>query len=476
MVFMISDVGAALNFVINKGFQIHPDALKILEQIDVKELERIIKQIVKEKERQQLYLISQKDLESFLGIKEDESIEDRHEILYDPTPNLASAEGVQGFTALFSSRYAKLKRIMSNRPEAKMVKSISAVISTKSKDEVYVCGLVTDRRTDRNVTKITLEDPSGIMETIVVDEELQKTASGLLMDQFVMEKIVTSKNGGFIVKDIILPDIPDHAANRSKTEAYAVFVSDLHVGSKYFMEKEFSDLVAWLSSPDPIAKKVRFFILGGDVVDGIGIYPNQDKELVALNTQDQLKLLYEILDKVPKHIKVFIAPGNHDPGRRALPQPAIPAKYNPDLWGRKNFFMVGNPAIISLNGVKVLIFHGQSVDDIVKTTPGLSYDKPAKVMQYLLKARHLSPIYGAQTPLAPELEDYMVIDEVPDIFHAGHVHVIDLDLYKNILILNSGAWQSQTPFQSGVGITPTPAVAVLVNLKTFKVYTKDFSK
>ncbi|NDB32923.1 MAG: DNA-directed DNA polymerase II small subunit [Nitrososphaeria archaeon] len=473
---MISDVGAALNFVINKGFQIHPDALKILEQIDVKELERIIKQIVKEKERQQLYLISQKDLESFLGIQEDETVEDSHEILYDPTPKLASAEGVQGFSALFTSRFTKLKRIMSNRPEAKMVKTISAVISTKSKDEVYVWGLVVDRRTDRNVTKITLDDQSGIIETIVVDEDLQKVASGLLMDQFVMEKIVTSKNGGFIVKDIILPDIPDHATNRSKTEAYAVFVSDLHVGSKYFMEKEFRELIDWFSSPDPIAKRVKFFILGGDVVDGIGIYPNQDKELVALNTQDQLKLLYEILDKVPKHIKVFIAPGNHDPGRRALPQPAIPAKYNPDLWGRKNFFMVGNPAIISLNGVKVLIFHGQSVDDIVKTTPGLSYDKPAKVMQYLLKARHLSPIYGAQTPLAPELEDYMVIDEVPDIFHAGHVHVIDLDLYKNILILNSGAWQSQTPFQSGVGITPTPGVAVLVNLKTFKVYTKDFSK
>ncbi len=473
---MIHDVGTALNFVINKGFQIHPDALKILEQIDVKELERIIKQIVKEKERQQLYLISQKDLESFLGIKEDECIEDFHEILYDPTPYIASAEGVQGFTALFTSRYNKLKRIMSNRPESKMIKSISAVISTKSKDEIYVCGLVTDRRTDRNITKITLDDQTGIIETIVINEDLQKVASGLLMDQFVMEKIVSSKNGGFIVKDIILPDIPDHAANRSKTEAYAVFVSDLHAGSKYFMEKEFVDMISWLSSPDPIAKRVRFVILGGDVIDGIGIYPNQDKELVALNTADQLKLLYDILDKIPKHIKVFIAPGNHDPGRRALPQPAIPAKYCPDLWGRKNFFMIGNPAVISLNGVKVLIFHGQSVDDIVKTTPGLSYDKPAKVMQCLLKARHLSPIYGAQSPLAPELEDYMVIDEVPDIFHAGHVHVIDLDLYKNILILNSGAWQSQTPFQSGVGITPTPAVAVLVNLKTFKVYTKDFSK
>jgi DNA polymerase II small subunit len=471
---MIRDVGAALDFVLNHGFQIHPDALKILEQVDVKELEQIIKQIVKEKERQHLYLISQKDLESFLGIKEDEELDDFHEILFDPTTKITSAEGVVGFNALFSSRYAKLKRIISNRPEAKMLKTVSAVISTKSKEAVYVCGLVSERRTDRNVTKITLDDPTGSIETIVIDEDLQKTASALLMDQFVMEKIIVSKNGGFIVKDIILPDIPDHPTNRSKTETYAVFVSDLHIGSKFFMKKEFSELVEWLSSPDPAARKVRFLVIGGDLVDGIGIYPNQDKELVALDTSEQLRLVFEILDKVPEHIKVFISPGNHDPGRRALPQPAIPAKYNPSLWGRKNFYMIGNPAMISLNGVKVLIFHGQSVDDIVKTTPGLSYDKPAKVMQYLLKARHLSPIYGAQTPIAPELEDHMVIDEVPDIFHAGHVHFLEMDLYKGILILNSGTWQNQTPFQAGVGIVPNTGIAVLVNLKSFKVYTKDF--
>ncbi|MDC8437430.1 MAG: DNA-directed DNA polymerase II small subunit [Candidatus Nitrosotenuis sp.] len=473
---MIKDVGAALDFALNKGFQVHPDALRILEQIEVKELERIIKQVVKEKERQRLYLISQKDLEIFLGIDEDEVLDDHAEILFDPTPKIASAEGVAGFNALFTSRFSKMKRIISNRPEAKMLKSVSAVLSVKSKDEIYICGLVTERKTDRNVTRISVEDDTGVIETIVIDEDLQKVASSLLMDQFVMEKIVASKNGGFIVKDIIMPDVPEHAPNRSKTETYALFLSDMHIGSKYFMEKEFTEMVEWLSSQDPTARKIRFVVIGGDVVDGIGIYPNQDKELVALNTADQLKLFFEAIDKIPQHIKVFISPGNHDPGRRALPQPAIPAKYCPSLWGRKNFFMVGNPAMISLNGVKVLIFHGQSVDDIVKTTPGLSYDKPAKVMQALLKARHLSPIYGAQTPIAPETEDLMVIDEVPDIFHTGHVHVVDLDLYRGTLLINSGAWQAQTPFQSGVGITPTPAMAILVNLKTFKVYTKDFTR
>lgn len=471
---MIKDLSAVLDFALNRGFQIHPDALKILEQIEIKELESIIRQVVREKEKQRMYLISQKDLEGFLGIGEEEELDDSHEILFDPTPKITSAEGVNGFNALFSSRYTKLKKIISDRPEAKLLKPISSVISVKSKDEIHVCGLVSDRRTDRNVTKITLEDPTGSIETVVIDEDLQKVAASLLMDQFVMEKVVVGKNGGFIVRDIILPDIPDHAPNRSRTETYAVFVSDLHVGSKFFMEKEFMDLITWLSSSDPIARKVRFMVIGGDVVDGIGIYPNQDKELVALDINGQLQLLFEILDLIPKHIKVFISPGNHDPGRRALPQPAMPAKYNPNLWGRKNFFMIGNPAMISLNGVKVLVFHGQSVDDIVKTTPGLSYDNPAKVMQYLLKARHLSPIYGSQTPLAPELEDFLVIDEIPDIFHAGHVHVMGFDLYKGVLIVNSGTWQAQTPFQAGVGVTPTSAVAVLVNLKTFKVYTKDF--
>ncbi len=472
---MIKDVSSALDFALNKGFQIHPNALRILEQVDVKELEKIIKQVVREKEKQKLFLINQQDLEVFLGIAEDEILDDFHEILFDPTPKIATAEGVDGFTALFSSRYSKLKKIISNRPESKMLKSISSVISTKSREEIYVCGLVTDRKTDRNITKITIDDITGSIETIVIDQDLQQVASSLLMDQFVMEKIVAAKNGGFIVKDIILPDIPDHLPNRSKTETYAMFLSDLHIGSKYFMEKEFLEMVSWLSSPDPIARRIRFVVLGGDIVDGIGIYPNQDKELVALDTSAQLQMVFDILDRIPKHIKVFIAPGNHDPGRRALPQPAIPAKYNPNLWGRKNFFMIGNPAMISLNGVKILIFHGQSIDDIVKTTPGLSYDKPAKVMQYLLKARHMSPIYGSQTPIAPELEDLMVIDEVPDIFHGGHVHVIDLDLYRGVLILNSGAWQAQTPFQTSVGITPTPGMAVLVNLKTFKVYTKDFT-
>jgi DNA polymerase II small subunit len=241
------------------------------------------------------------------------------------------------------------------------------------------------------------------------------------------------------------------------------------------MEEEFTDFVLWLSSPDPVARKIRFVLIGGDIVDGVGIYPNQNKELVCQTIEEQLKKVEGLLDKIPKNIQIVIMPGNHDPGRRALPQPAIPKKYNSGLWERENVVMVGNPAMVSLNGVKILMFHGQSIDDIVKTTPGLSYDKPTNVMKYLLKGRHLSPIYGSQTPIAPEMEDQLVIEDIPDIFHVGHVHKAQLDLYKGILLVNSGSWQKQTPFQASVGMTPNPGIALMVNLKTFQVFHQNYN-
>jgi len=471
---MNEDVTFAVNYALNKGFQIHPDALKILENVNVKELKHIIKEVIKEKTRQNLFFINQDDLEEILGIKEDVSLENEHRILSDPSPKITSAEGVNGYSRLFSNRFSKLKQIVSNRPEAKMLKSINSVITTKLDNYAYVCGLLSERNSQRSITKLKIDDLTGSMEIIVFDKDLQKTANELLMDQFVMLRVKLSKNGGFFTKEIIVPDIPDHFSNRSNSETYAVFLSDLHVGSKFFMEKEFDSFVSWLSNPDPIARKVRFVILAGDIVDGVGVYPNQDKELDCLTIEEQLIKLEEVLSKIPKNIKIFIAPGNHDLGRRALPQPAYPEKYSQNLRKHENFFLVGNPAMISLNGVKVLVFHGQSIDDIVKTTPGLSYDNPTKVMRQLLKSRHLSPIYGSQTPIAPEVEDMMVIDEVPDIFHVGHVHIVGFDMYRGVLLLNSGTWQKRTPFQASVGLTPTPGLAIIVNLKTFKVYYQDF--
>ena len=47
----------ALNYALNKGFQISPNAFEFLENVDVKKLEKIIKEIVREKTKQKLFQI-----------------------------------------------------------------------------------------------------------------------------------------------------------------------------------------------------------------------------------------------------------------------------------------------------------------------------------------------------------------------------------------------------------------------------------
>jgi len=245
---MKKELSFVLNYALNKGFQIHPNAFKILDDItDVKQLEKIIKEIVKEKTKQKLFQINQNDLETYLGIKDDPSLLNEIKILSDPTSKVTSGEGVKGYNALFSSRFNKLKRIVSDRPESKKIKSIAVVKSKLQKEweiekDVYVCGLVTTRNAERNITKLVLEDPSGSFEGIIFDEELQKTAGTLLIDQFVIARVTSTKNSGLMIKDLILPDIPDQKINKSESEVYAVFLSDLHIGSRYFMEEELTGI------------------------------------------------------------------------------------------------------------------------------------------------------------------------------------------------------------------------------------------
>ena len=97
-------------------------------------------------------------------------------------------------------------------------------------------------------------------------------------------------------------------------------------------------------------------------------------------------------------------------------------------------------------------------------------------MKVLLKAQASYLQYMDKcTPIAPEQEDMMVITEVPDILHSGHVHIMDVQNYRGTLIVNSGAWQAQTKFQKTMGIMPTPAIAILVNLATLQPFQMDFN-
>src|SRR4051812_35827563 len=96
------------------------------------------------------------------------------------------------------------------------------------------------KRIKKNDVELTIDDYTGVLSAVSTAEDVKKQASTLALDQMVMLELENNKGrSGLTIKSIIMPDIPDHLPNKSKSEAYAVLISDLHVGSKYFMKNEF---------------------------------------------------------------------------------------------------------------------------------------------------------------------------------------------------------------------------------------------
>ena len=525
------EISNALSYITANGYQIHPEAFRVLKNLNSNIMD-IIQKVVRLKKTQNdnSSIILIEDLQNFCTVnistesdnltaadsikilhntlKKNNEIQDLNvstqkntinkstynesfKIIYDSTDYIDPEEGVNGYISLFKSRFSKTLKILSSRPESKRINKISSIKRRiKQKDNnnysennlssngntSIIAGLVMSKRSKKNNIELAIDDLTGIINTIALNEETIKLVSKLTLDQMVMLEI-ENKGINYIIKNVISPDIPDHIPHKGKSEEYVVLISDLHIGSKYFKENEFVRFLNWLNSSDSeIVSKIKFLCIGGDLIDGVGIFPNQDKELYDSTIYLQMRHLTNLLEHIPKRIQVFVIPGNHDLGRRALPQPTIPKKDAEILYSWKNFTMLGNPSYIELNGVKILMYHGQGLDDIIATIPGLSYSNPADAMKTLLKARHLSPIYGQRTPISAEKEDMMVITEIPDILHSGHVHVMDVQNYRGTLIVNSGTWQDQTPFQQTMGIMPTPGIAIAVNLSTLRPFQIDFNQ
>ena len=120
------------------------------------------------------------------------------------------------------------------------------------------------------------------------------------------------------------------------------------------------------------------------------------------------------------------------------------------------------------------MYHGVSLNDIIGVIPGMDNDHPEKSMKLLMQGRHLAPVYGGKTMLSPENRDHLVIERVPDIFHAGHIHVLGFCNYRGVLIINSGGWQQQTEYMEKLGLVPTPGKVPVINLQTMETVVLDF--
>lgn len=385
------------------------------------------------------------------------------------------------FVQYFRDRYSRLSEIIRSRTNARPIESLKRRSFRRGGDggseEISIIGMVSDISSTNNGHKIlSLEDPTGSFSVLIrnTDKELFEIASKILLDEVVgISGSVTNDGSLMLATKIIQPDVPNSIQRRTGSYGKAVLISDVHVGSSQFLEDAWLDFLDFLKGESEsaamreLAADIRYLVVAGDLVDGIGIYPDQEMELDILDVYEQYKKAAEYFREIPEHIRVIISPGNHDAVRQAEPQPALPERIQADF--PENVVFVGNPALIDLDGIRILIYHGRSIDDLVASIPGVSYHEPAGAVLEMVKRRHLAPTYGSRVSISPEKKDYFIIDPVPDIIHTGHVHTLGVQLYKNVLLVNSGTWQDQTEFQKRVNLMPVPAKVPIVDLSNFEV-------
>lgn len=399
----------------------------------------------------------------------------RLEVLQDMTGQSTGTGDYEDFLALFRDRYDRLSGLLGDRISAR---SIASLEGTRARHGIGIIGLLSDvRSTGSGHWLLELEDPTGSCRALVhADNELHGMVGELLLDQAVAIEGTLSDDGGIIfVDELHQPEIPmSNTATTADAPVEVALVSDLHVGSEEFAADAWATFVDWLDTPE--AGAISHLLVAGDLVDGVGVYPNQSEELAIVDVYEQYDRAAEHLAAIPDDIEVVIIPGNHDAVRLAEPQPAYGERVAEpfvDIGAR----LVSNPGRVEIEGVQFLLYHGTSLDDIIASIPGgdVDYDDPDAAMVHQLRKRHLAPEYGSRTRIAPEARDHLVIDRVPDVFHAGHTHTSGVRTYRDVRVLNTGTWQHQTPFQRQVNIEPDVAIAAIVDLQTLGITVRTFA-
>ena len=414
-------------------------------------------------------------------------VESRVEVMLDITGRSYGEGEIKDFIELFRNRYEKLEGILRQRVDLRTAAPLGRLGDFGDGERVRVIGMVMEKRETRSGhLALELEDLGGRATAWVFKgrRELMQKAVGVVPDEVVgIEALLRKGDGGarLLVSDVVWPDVPSpRVISRAEEPVCAVLISDMHVGSEMFLEDAFKKFLKWLrgeagsSEQRELAERVRYLVIGGDIADGIGIYPRQEEELLITDVFKQYEAAAELLAEVPEHITMVIAPGNHDAVRPCEPQPAIPKDVAGGLY-ELNAVMVGNPALVTLHGVKFLVYHGRSFDDFVGAIPETSRQNPVQLMQRMLQKRHLAPIYGGKTATMPEEKDYLVIEDVPDVLHCGHMHVFGHDRYRDVVMVNSGTFQGMTIYMKSVGVRPTPCIVPVVDLQTHEVKVMNFA-
>lgn len=400
---------------------------------------------------------------------------------------------VDCFVNYFNHRYKALEMLLRQRQELKSVLSVRRLQDMSERSQVALIGLVYEKSETKNGNiALTLEDQTGTCKVIFTkhNEEVFARVQDVMIDEVIG---ITGNLGNGVVfgSTVIHPDVPlGRERKRSPDDACVAFISDLHIGSNLFCEKSLSRFVDWLAGTvdfeQELAKKVKYVIVVGDVVDSVGVYPNQESELTIQDIYEQFRVARSYFERIPQHIQIIMCPGNHEPTRIAEPQPKMDKEFAQPLYDLPNVTMVTNPALVTIHsspsfpGFDVLLYHGYSythygdVVHSIRTSGKNVSDRIELIMKYILQRRHLAPSYGSNQFIPDSDHDPMVIARVPDIFCSGHIHKSHVSTYRGVTLVSGSCFQEMSSYQEKFGHVPDPGKVPILHLHTGKAAVVDF--
>lgn len=401
---------------------------------------------------------------------------------------------ISDFVQHYNNRFQALSAILRQRNLTNLL-SIRRINDLKTKETVTTIGMIAEKGLTKNGhCVLEIEDRTGITKVLIMNskEDLFKQAKNLVVDEVIAVK-GTSGDNIIFAEEIFLPDIPmDKIPKKSPTEGYALFTGDIHIGSSFFYETQFQNFINWINGTNTpkkhkdLVSKIKYLIIPGDVIDGAGIYPGQERELSILSIKGQYDKFTEYIKQIPSYIQIIICPGNHDAMRLAEPQPPLYKEFIGDLAEMSNVTLVSSPSIVNIDkqdgfeGFDVMMYHGFSMpyygDNVLEIREAGGLSSPEEIMRFYLQRRHFAPSHGS-TQFIPDIrEDPLVITKVPDFLVTGHIHKISANTYKGVTMLNTSGWVAQSDYQKKFGLVPDPCRVILVDLHRNEMKVLNFMK
>lgn len=490
-------VDILLNRCIKSGFFLDKEMLDILKSLELKKIDAIVELVpflnLKEKVlTKRVFLKNRSKIEEKLnkkGISFDEILEINYKNQSEPEINNEILQptfeqkkfDINDFLINYRQRY----NILKEKFDISKYPDITSIRKLPKTGSFTIIGSIYEKKIVKNKNLlVTVDDMTG--NTSVLFPKNNSRLYEKIKDVFLDETVVIRGNiveNLLIANDVVFSNVKLNEEKKTDEDCWVAFIGDLHCGSINFLEKNFLKFVKWLNNDSEkygnISKDIKYLFIGGDLIDGIGVYQGQEQDLLIKKISDQYKKVDELLDLIRENLKIYIIPGERDAVWCGEPQQNIDKKYFKKIGNKSNIRFLGNPSFVSIeNNIKIFMYHGTNMYNLINENDDMKnkygYIYPNLLMKELLNAGQISLSYG-KTDLAIDKTNSLVFNENPDIIFTSHFHRCNVDIKNNILLVNSSCWAKNTNYLDKKGFVSDYCKVPLINLKTRDIKILDFS-